>query len=249
MDDLGKTPANRSRRVRFYVDETGQALERLLGDRVPALWMRPRTRIAESSEVVLLRAACNPASRWLFWRARRARDSDASRAFEGLPGLVERVVGGLDVLARTALGGADVPSHLDMSDGTDVDSSEIERFVSDTSFGLLSGIIFGTPERAPALLRLLAPLLRDWDKTTREDGERALRQFVLDARRRSTVPILMIVDSDLQTYWVAPREGDDLRLVSVHENSAATDAEFESWARRGWDARFLQRPAAASERL
>ena len=147
-----------------------------------------------------------------------------------------------DLPARTALGKGDVLSHLDVADATTCDVVEFEKFVSDTLFGLLSGVVFGPTASAMKCVSSLRPLLQNWDGTASQQAELDLVHFIGELDQAASAPVLVVSDSNMQTYWVVPTRGAQAVAGVIAPGLLAGYEEFNQWARVGWDLRLLQRP-------
>jgi hypothetical protein len=234
------TPQTTSSRTRLFLDSSGAALERMLGEARPALWMRGAERLPELSEAKLLAQVSGAGPALLSWSVSRVTD-DPDRSFRHFRELSALRVGEGELEAMTGLGRFTIPSQIDIADGTNCSPETFKQFVSTSTFGILSGVLFGPVSKAQSCIPILSRTLGNWHVNSGTAGERDLLTTVAELRAQFCAPVICIVDSDMRHFWAILLDEDTAIAASGSSALFATSEEFARWERIGWDVRSLNR--------
>jgi hypothetical protein len=210
---------------------------------MPAVWMRPSGRNIDIEEARILAQIFGFDASILMWRTRRL--SPSPDVFNGALGkfqwLRDHRIVHFEVIANTGIGIDDLPGYIDLADGTDCDHEEFDRFVSESTFGKLSGIVFGSARSASSCLSVFESYLKEWHKGSREDGEIGLLNWIRGMQSLSLNPAISITDSNMRTYYAIPKVDSASSRKTLNPKMLATKEEFTGWSRIGWDIKSLQR--------
>jgi len=234
------TPQTTSSRTRLFLDSSGAALARMLGEARPALWMRGAERLPELSEAKLLAQVSGAGPALLLWAVSRVTD-DPDRSFRHFRDLSAVRVGEGELKAMTGLGRCTIPSQIDIADGTNCSPETFKQFVSDSTFSTLSGVLFGPVSKAPTCIAILSKSVENWHSNSGAAGERDLLATVEELRVQSCAPVVCIVDSNMRHFWAILLDEDSAIATSGNSALFATSEEFARWERIGWDVRSLNR--------
>lgn len=211
-------------------------MERLLGRRIPAVWLRGADRLPSLSEVLCLGHLESPSTLFV-WRIAALKHL-RSGPFEHQPCLARHECFTLHTEGQTSLGREDHPSVLAVSRVHGCSEREFSSVVGHSTFPRLWGAFYGTPRSVADYAMRLSDTLKGWGAQPRTVAARDYASFLQGTRRDRMRSVVVVVDSNMRQYWVVPQLDD---LLDVPEPlSFATRNEFERWEAVGWDVKRLE---------
>lgn len=222
--------------VTVYFDRSGEALGRLLGENVPAVWLRGAERLPSLSEVTS--GELGSLATLFLWRVVALKHS-AQGPFEHQPCLAQHECLRVPTVGQTSLGPDDQPSVLAVSTLSECSESEFASIVGQSTFSRLWGAFYGTRDSVTPYAVRLSSTLSGWGVQRRVDAERDYTAFLKDTSRDGIRTVVVVVDSNMRHYWVIPQSGELPALAEALK--VVTRAEFERWESVGWDVKRLER--------
>jgi len=203
--------------------------------------MRAAQRLPTLNEAKLLAEAAGSEPNLLLWAVSKASD-DPARAFRYFRNLNGMRVGQGELMAITGLGNVNRPSQIDIADGTDCDPQTFADFVADSTFGRLSGVLFGLAIHAQDCVSIISRSVESWAVNSGVASERELLKTIAKLRAEECTPVVCIADSNTRNYWAIVLDQNSV-VSHAAADLFATAEEFAQWERIGWDVRSLNRSA------
>lgn len=221
----------------IYLDRSGGALGELLGEEIPAIWMRGADRLPSLTEVTSL-GELGPRATLFLWRLVALTHSPQG-PFGHHPCLARQECLRLPTVGQTSLGPEDQASVLAVSTVKECSDSDFSSIVGQPTFSRLWGAFYGDSDSVVPYAVRLSTTLSGWGVQRRMDAERDYFALLQDSGRSGIRSVVVVVDSDMRHYWVVPQLGDLPQLPETL--TLVTRTEFERWQSVGWDVKRLER--------